>query len=408
VVLVLGSLSASAGVVTAVALLAGAIGGSARRWGVAVGLAAAANAPWVVAGLLHAGSATTATDGAAPFALQAEGGIPAPVAAISLGGIWNGDVVPGSRTGLAGWLTAAAVVVLAALGLRVWRTTLGRPLARALGTCWVVGMGVALLTWALPDAVGWFASYVPGGGVVRDGARMLVLAAPAVATLVGAGVAAVVARVEAGPPRLLIGAGLVLLPVLLLVDASWGIGGRLTAVTYPDSYETMRTAVSAGPPGDVLVLPFTSFRRPEWNNSHVVLDPVGRYQPRNYLSSDVLIVGGTAIPGEDPRVARASEALAMSTPAERSGALAELGISIVVTDRSALGPAPEVAGRLLTPTGAEVTAVALEGRVRERPVPSGWYAALGVAWGSFVATAVVLPAILVWWRRRRRSSDRPS
>ena len=52
-----------------------------------------------------------------------------------------------------------------------------------------VGMGVALLTWALPDAVGWFASHTPGGGVVRDGARMLVLAAPAVATVVGAGVA---------------------------------------------------------------------------------------------------------------------------------------------------------------------------------------------------------------------------
>ena len=122
VVLVLGSLSASAGVVTAVALLAGALGGPARRWAVAVGLAAAANAPWVVAGLLHAGSATTTTDGSAPFALQAEGAIPAPVAALSLGGIWNGDVVPVSRTGLAGWLTAAVVVILAALGLRAWRT----------------------------------------------------------------------------------------------------------------------------------------------------------------------------------------------------------------------------------------------------------------------------------------------
>ena len=133
VVLVLGSLSASAGVVTAVALFAGALGGPARRWAVAVGLAAAANAPWVVAGLLHAGSATTTTDGSAPFALQAEGAIPAPVAALSLGGIWNGDVVPVSRTGLAGWLTAAVVVILAALGLRAWRSVLGRPLGAGAG-----------------------------------------------------------------------------------------------------------------------------------------------------------------------------------------------------------------------------------------------------------------------------------
>ena len=49
----------------------------------------------------------------------------------------------------------------------------------------------------------------------------------------------------------------------------------------------------------------------------------------------------------------------------------------------------------MTPAGAEVTAVALEGEVRERPVPSGWYAALGVAWAGFVATALLLPAFLV-------------
>ena len=80
----------------------------------------------------------------------------------------------------------------------------------------------------------------------------------------------------------------------------------------------------------------------------------------------------------------------------------------MVTDRSAFGPAPEVAGRLLTPAGAEVTAVALDGDVRERPVPFWWYAALGVAWAGFVAMAVVLPASLVWRRRRRRSLTGPT
>ena len=46
-------------------LLAGALGGPARRWAMALAMAAAANAPWVVAGLLHAGSATTTTDASA-------------------------------------------------------------------------------------------------------------------------------------------------------------------------------------------------------------------------------------------------------------------------------------------------------------------------------------------------------
>ena len=271
--------------------------------------------------------------------------MPAPVAALSLGGIWNGDVVPASRTGLAGWLTAVLVVALALLGLRTWRAVVDRHTGNVMVACWVAGVGGALLTWAAPDAVGWFASHVPGGGVFRDGARLLVLAAPAVATAVGAGVAAVVTRVDAGAARFLVGAGLVVMPVLLLADAFWGVGGRLAAVTYPASYPTMRAAVSAGPPGDVLVLPFSSFRRPDWNDSHVVLDPVGRYQPRNYLSSDVLVVSGVPIPGEDPRVAAGGEALALATPAERSAALADLGVALVVTDRTARGSAPDVAGR---------------------------------------------------------------
>jgi hypothetical protein len=398
-VVVLGSLSASAGIVTAIALLFGAFGGPQRRWAVVAGLVLAANAPWLVAGLLHSGSARSSAAGAATFSLQAEGGVPAPVAALSLGGIWNGDVVPASRTGLAGWLTAVFVVALAVLGLRMWRAAMDAHTRWAVAGCWLVGLGVALLTWAAPGAVGWLASHVPGAGVVRDGARMLVLAAPAVATAVGAGVVAVVGRAESGAGRRIVGAGLVVLPVLLLADACWGVGGRLTAVSYPDSYPTMRAAVAAGPPGDVLVLPLSSFRRPAWNGSRTILDPVGRYQPRDYVTSDVLVVGGVLIEGEDPRVADAGTALDLSTPAERSAALAALGIGIVVTDNTAPGVAPELAGRVLTPAAAALTAVAVEGVVRQRTPPTAWYVALGAAWVAFVATALLLPAFLTWRRR---------
>jgi hypothetical protein len=220
--------------------------------------------------------------------------------------------------------------------------------------------------------------------------------------VVGAGVAAVVARVEPGAARRFVGPGLVLLPVLLLADAAWGMGGRLTAVTYPDDYPAMRTAVGAGPPGEVLVLPLSSFRRPAWNGSHTVLDPVGRYQPRNYVSSDVLVVAGVPIPGEDPRVAEATAALSLATPAARAQALAAIGIGIVVTDRTAPGDAPDVAGRALTPAGADLAVLDVAGRARPRSVARSWYAALGAAWGAYVATAVLLPLLLALRARRRR------
>jgi hypothetical protein len=263
-------------------------------------------------------------------------------------------------------------------------------------------MALALLTWAAPDAVGWVASHVPGGGVVRDGARMLVLCAPAVATAVGAGVADIASRVEPGAGRWLVSTGLVLLPVLLLADAVWGIGGRLTAVSYPPGYATKREAVAAGPPGDVLVLPLSAFRRPAWNASRTVLDPVGRYQPRDYVSSDVLVVGGVSLEGEDPRVSAVGRALALPTATERSAALADLDIAIVVTDRTAPGDAPQVAGRELTPPGADLTAVAVTGEVGERTPPTTWYVALGAAWGAFVTASLLLPPVILWRRRTVR------
>jgi hypothetical protein len=400
-VLVLGSLSASSGLVTAAALLVAAAERRVVRWAWVAGLVLAANAPWLVAGMLHAGSARSAASGAATFSLQAEGQVPGPVAALSLGGIWNGDVVPDSRTGVAGWLTAVLVVGLAVLGHRTWRSAIDGRTGRSMAWCWVLGMGVALLTWAAPDAVGWLASHIPGAGVVRDGARMLVLAAPAVATAVGAGVVAVAATVDAAPARRFVGVGLVLLPVLLLADATWGVGGRLTAVSYPDSYPAMRAAVTAGPPGDVLVLPLTSFRRPVWNGSRTVLDPVGRYQPRDYVSSDVLVVGGEPIPGEDPRVAEATAALALPAPAERAAALADIGIGLVVTDLTAPGEAPVVSGRVLSPDSSDLTVLAVTDGLRPRSVDATWYVALGAAWSAYVATGVLLPTVLALRRRRR-------
>ena len=79
-----------------------------------------------------------------------------PVAALSLGGIWNGDVVPASRTGLAGWLTAVLVVGLAVLGYRTWRAAMDPHTRWAVPPVWLVGMGVALLPGPHPmPSAGW-------------------------------------------------------------------------------------------------------------------------------------------------------------------------------------------------------------------------------------------------------------
>ena len=75
----LASLSASGGLAAAVLVLATCRPRRPRGWASVLGLLAAANAPWLVSGLLHAGAATTDAAGGAAFALAGEGALPGPL-----------------------------------------------------------------------------------------------------------------------------------------------------------------------------------------------------------------------------------------------------------------------------------------------------------------------------------------
>jgi hypothetical protein len=376
-----GCLSASAGLASAVAVLAGAAGRG--RTLKALALVAAGNAPWVVAGLLHAGSATSDPAAAEVFALRGEGSVPAPLAALTLGGIWNTSVQLGSRTGVLGWLTLVALVGLAAVGTRSWwRRTPARE-RTALLVCWAVGWGVAVLTWLAPGLVGWASEHVAGAGVVRDGARALVLCAPLLVVLVAEGVRVLSTMAPAEKPaRGALAVGAVLLPIALLPDLAFGVSHRILPADYPAAYDEARGLV-AGLPGDVLVLPLSSYRAPEWNHGHLVLDPIGRYLRRDYVASDVLVIDGVPLSGEDPRVEQAARALAQPSPGTRADALARIGIGAVVTDPTAPGaPPPEVAGQtLLDDPDLRVVALA---DVRQREVKTSWKVAMGAAWLAFL------------------------
>ncbi|HEY0948810.1 MAG TPA: hypothetical protein VGD85_01310, partial [Nocardioides sp.] len=174
--LAVGSLSANAGLMAGATLLA--VGLTRRNALRLVPLVLAANAPWVVAGLLHLDTATSSSTGAV-FGLDAEGPLPAPLAALTLGGIWNAEVVPASRETLVLPLVLTlAFAALAAAGYRALADRLGPRTTTALVWLWVVGYSSAVISWAAPDAVGSLAALVPGGGLLRDGTRSLALCAP--------------------------------------------------------------------------------------------------------------------------------------------------------------------------------------------------------------------------------------
>ena len=399
----LGSLSASAGLATGFVLLVSVAGRDLRRLAVAAAVVVAANAPWLVAGILHAGSSRADPRGAALFALAGEGPVPAPLAALTLGGVWNREVVPASRTGLLGWMSVLLVVLLVTLGLRYWWQRLGPRDAAGIGACWLVGYLLALVTWVTPATVATVGEHVPGGGVLRDGSRLLVLCAPALATVTAAATTRAAELVEASAARALVVGGLVALPVLLLSDAAWGLHGRLRAVDLPADYAAARRAIETAPEGDVLVLPLSSYRRPSWNHGLKVLDPAGRSQPRDFAASDVLVVSGIALTGEDPRVADAAEALAAPTPATRAARLAELGFGVLLVDREAPDDVPAVDGEAIF-DGSLLQVVTIAG-ARPTAVPVAWVAAMSGGWAAF-GGLVAGAALLGCARRLRRQRPR--
>ena len=387
--LVLGSLSVGSGVATAIALFALAGNRSWRRWLALVAMTLAANAPWLVSGLLHAGTAVTDATSASLFALTNEGSIPAPLAALSLGGIWNETVVPTTRTGVLGWITLLVLLGAALIGQRRWRRRAGSDEVMRVAIIGGVGLLLALATWAGPGAIGWLIETVPGTGVFRDGARFLALLALPLASLVGCAAASIANQVDADN-RFLVAGACTLIPVLLIPDAALGASARLKASDYPDEYAGARAAVERAQestPGDVLLLPLSSYRQPSWNHDIRLLDPLGRYLSPDYLGSDELFVDGVLLPGEDPRVPAAREALAAPDEESRGQALAALGIGIVAIERDAPGQVPQIAGRELYDQG-DLRILALDG-ARDRDVPTSWVLAMSGAWLAFLGLGLV-------------------
>lgn len=302
-------------------------------------LAALLNGPWIVAGLRQAALSRTDPAAVGLFDLQAEGSLGKLGSALTLGGIWNTEVVPTSRTLVIAVVFSVVIgaVILAGM-VTMWRDD-GRLLA-ILSIAGVLGLAVALAGWLVPDQVARVVSDVPAGGLLRDGTRWLALLVPLEAVAFGAGVCAALHHARSASwaaPAAVLG---VLLPLAALPDLAWGVGGRLEPTTYPSSWTDARRAVQTSEVrGDILILPFTAYRRPVWNNDRSVLDPAGRFFDRTTVVNDELEVSGRPIAGEDPRAARIGRILARRDARAR---LEREGIGIVVVETDAPG-----AGRAL-------------------------------------------------------------
>jgi len=312
-------------------------GGSRPRWlcaAVALGAALVAALPWLTAAALGPSLPThTAANalGVNAFAPRAEPGPGTLGSLASLGGIWNGEAVPSSRTTLFAVLSAVVLLSVVAAGLpAVVRLPAVVPLL-ALGAVAVVvpavlatGPGLHVLR-AVVDAA-------PGFGVLRDGQKWVALAVPGYA-LAGAGAVVTLRRWLRPPADFAAAVVCCLALILALPDLAWGVWGKVEPVRYPPGWAAVAAAINGGP-GTVAVLPAGTMRRFAWSGPAPVLDPLPRWVRGDVLSPGDLLISGVTVPGEGTH-ARAVQELLLTGP--DPSALAQAGIAWLVVESESVG-----------------------------------------------------------------------
>ncbi|WP_227985059.1 hypothetical protein [Nocardia spumae] len=284
--------------------------------------------PWLVATALS-GSGAEPSDpaGVAAFAARAEPGLGTLASLAGLGGIWNGDAVPDSRTT---WFAIVATLVLLGTVLSgVFAVaTAGDPATRhprrmllalaavsillpALGaTAWGLSIGESVIEW------------IPGAGLLRDTQKYVALAMPAFALCAAAGCRTLAACARRGGTKAetsntvaaqpLVAVLYVAALILTLPDLAWGIGGALRPVHYPAAWQRVADIVDG--PGDVAVLPAGMFREFPRSGRVPVLDPAPRMLRSNVLQTGVLPVRGQVVAGEGARAQRVENLLLSGAP----------------------------------------------------------------------------------------------
>lgn len=312
------------------------VAGPRKAW-LAAATALVLNAPWWVPSVLHPGGALSADTGVGAFSARAENWGGAVLSVLGTGGIWNSEVTPQSRAGALVPVLTIVVVLLALHGLRTQRWARGLTLLGAFG---VVVASFATLPGGA-KALGWAMHTVPGAGMLRDAQKWAAWWALPMAIGFALAVEALSKRLRqpAAHRSLLVAA--VVLPLLAMPDLALAGWGRMTAVRYPPDWAQVRDHLDGDPRrGDVLVLPFATFRQFGWNHWRTQLDPAPRVLPRTVVADDSLPVGGVVVPGEDQRAA------AVRTVLDRGGdlrmGLQALGIGWVLVEHGTPGVVPPV------------------------------------------------------------------
>ncbi|GGF13993.1 hypothetical protein [Williamsia phyllosphaerae] len=287
-----------------------------------------ASLPWLVASVLTSAGATSDSAAVDAFAARAETGLGTLGSIAGLGGIWNADAVPSTRSGV--WAPVAVACLLAVVaigGTQAWRRRRRIPLLPNL--FWLGATTVVLVVLAATGpgraVLGWIVDTVPGAGLLRDTQKWVALLVPFYAVSAAFAVQAIGRWVPRGLAAV-VAIGLIALP---LPDLAWGVGGSIETVAYPRDWSAVADIVPADE-GDVAVVPAGTNRRYAFTGGVVSLDPAARMLRAPVVTTGELSVGGTTV--DRPDRSRATEVADVLDRGEPSDRLAELGVGWVLVE----------------------------------------------------------------------------
>jgi hypothetical protein len=375
--------STSALIATATALCVIGLRPASRFAGV-LGFAAAVNLPWIVPALARPGGVPADPAGVAAFAARSDTPLGLAGSLLTLGGVWNPATVPYGRDSALATVALVAVLAALVLGLRPVLADSPGLVAAGAGSLLLAAAGAVPGLDAVLRAV---VVHVPGGGLLRDGQKLLAPAALVVALAAGHAVGRLARAPRTAPWAVL----LAVLPVLALPGLAWGVGGRLAAAHYPADWLELRAAVAQAPPGEVAALPWGTYRRLDWAGDRVVLDPLPRLLDRRTLADDALPLSRVTVRGEDPRAARVSAGLAAG---ERlPDLLRSAGVRYAAVHRGQPGSAATeraLAGLPVLFSSRDLLLVELPGPTGPTPGDRPWVAVLGLGGAVLCLGAVIV------------------
>jgi hypothetical protein len=279
--------------------------------------------PWLTAAVVAGSLSSSQAEGVPAFAARAEPGLATLGSLASLGGIWNGDAVPSSRTTLFAVVAAVVLLGVVAAGLPVViRTPSAVPLL-VLAAAAVVVPALMATTPGLA-AVEATVRALPGLGVLRDAQKWVALAVPGY-TLAAA---AAVMTLRRWMPAFAAAAVCSLALIATLPDLAWGVGGKVVAVQYPAGWVAAAATINADP-RPVAMLSTGSMREFPWAGDAPVLDPLPRWVRADVLTTGDLTISGRLVPGEGGRARDVERLLATGADA---AALASAGVGWLVTE----------------------------------------------------------------------------